>query len=166
MSAESLKEAYELINKNYEDKDIIFSTPKSREIINKAEDILGINFPKSYKSFIEDKGFGGVGSFLVAGIRVESEKELNTTGIVWATLNARNDLDQPHHLIPIEDIGNGDIYCLDTSQTDEQGECPVVVWPIGGYEQTPVLEVVAKDFGEFFLNMVKQQIEYKKQSES
>ena len=47
---------------------------------------------------------------------------------------------------------------------NEEGECPIVSWPLGGYEETPVLEVVAEDFGKFFLDMVEQQIEYEKES--
>lgn len=74
------------------------------------------------------------------------------------SLNDRVKFRRPYHLITLSEIGEGSEYALDLSQMNAANECPVVIWPIGGYEMTPVLEVVAPDFGTWFLEMVKEQI--------
>ena len=44
-----------------------------------------------------------------------------------------------------------------------ENECPVVIWPIGGYEMTPVLEIAAPDFGTWFLDEIKEQVKWKEE---
>ncbi|MGL5784474.1 MAG: SMI1/KNR4 family protein, partial [Alphaproteobacteria bacterium] len=83
------------------------------------------------------------------------------TGVVWLNLENRVNFNQPAHLIEVDSVGEGTTYCLDTSQMNESGECPVVAWPLGGYEETPVLEIVSEDFGKFFLDRVEEQIALK-----
>ena len=171
MSMEDLERAFELIEENFEEDEIEFCEPQKESTIQSAENILACKFPKSYRKFIKEYGCGGAGSLEIYGIIKDEEfKKENipfvaVPNMVWATLKRNRDFDHPLHLLIIYNVGEGSLYCLDTSQMNEDGECPVVVWPIGGYAQTPVLEVVADDFGAFFLDMVKQQIAYKKESQ-
>ncbi len=162
MSMKDLQKAVVLIKDNFTKEECVFSTPKSAQLIKLAEKKLAINFPLTYCDFIKKYGFGGPGGLIISGLRTDHPDEIKTTGVVWKNLNKREQLKQPNHLIEIESVGDGTTYCLDTSQMNEEGECPVVAWPLGGYEETPVLEVVAEDFGKFFLDMVQRQIEYKK----
>ncbi len=138
-----------------------FSGEKSGQIIQKVEEMLEVKFPNSYNYFLKKLGYFSLGDFAVYGIISDSSKNIKNTGIVYGVLNDRENFAVPHHMINFFDIGNGDSYALDLSQMNEEGECPVVVWPIGGYEATPVLEVVAPDFGKFFLDMVEEQIKRK-----
>ena len=161
MSIKNLDEAFRLIEENFDEDECLFSGATNEKLILQSEHALGLSFPHTYRKYVQIKGFGGPGSLLISGVRARQLNEVESTGVVWLNIDARKDLAQPHHLIQIEEIGNGDTYCLDTSQMNEEGECPVVVWPIGGYEQTPILEIVAEDFGAFFLNMIKREIDYK-----
>ena len=164
MSIQNLEEAFLAISQNFDPDECVFSSSKSYDFIEKAEKFLEVKFPNTYREFIHKCGFGGPCSLVISGIRTNQENELLSTGVVFSNLNKRTKFNHPKHLIAIEDIGDGSMYCLDTSQMNTEGECPVVVWQIGGYETTPELEVVAEDFGKFFLDMVQRQIEYKKQA--
>ena len=166
MSLKDLEESFNLINKNFSASETGFSGPKKMILIEEAEEILHLQFPITYKTFLEKVGHGGPGSAFIPGIYVESIEELESSGIVYGVLNDRKSLNYPHNLVGIYDVGEGTTYCLDTSQFDENGECPVVVWPIGGYEETPILEIINKDFGEFFLEKVKEQVNNKNNYQS
>jgi hypothetical protein len=165
MEKTSIDKAIALADKNFTDNENSFSTPKTLELINQAQKILGIFFPMSYKKFVHIKGHGGPGGAFMPGIFDDRMQELDRHGVVWGVLQDRKSLGYPHHLIKLYDVGEGTTYCLDTSQMNAEGECPVVAWPIGGYEETPVLEIVAEDFGKFFLDLVEREIEYKKLSQ-
>ena len=65
----------------------------------------------------------------------------------------------PHTLVPIHALGNGELSCLDTSQMNEQGECPVVAWYFGATLPNGKFEVLAEDFGAFLLEKVKWGLE-------
>jgi hypothetical protein len=130
-------------------------------LIKSAENHLGVLFPKSYKEFLSQYGFISLGGCEIFGIIDSDFINSEVPDAVWLAMDNRKNFNFPKYLIPIYDVGEGTTYCLDTSQMNEEGECPVVAWPLGGYGQTPVLEIVAKDFGEFFLNKVKEQIELK-----
>ncbi len=164
MSVQDLERAYELIKLNFSRNEINKSGKKSKLIIEKAEEILEVKLPKTYKFFLIEQGFGGPKDLIIYGLVDDSIENLKSSGFVWGIIEDRKSLEYPHHILRIYDIGDGSTYCLDTSQMNQDGECPVVVWPLGGYEETPVLEIVAEDFGKFFLDMVKQQIEYKKEN--
>ena len=157
----SLQKASQLIEHYFTDEEKFFVGITSKELVINSEKNLGILFPNSYREFLEQYGYGGVNSLDIDGITEFNFQESGYGGVVWRTLEERKKNLFPSALIPIYDVGDGTIYCLDTSQMDEEGECPVVAWPIGGYEQTPILEIVAKNFGEFFLNKVKEQITLK-----
>jgi hypothetical protein len=166
MSIEDLDIAFSLIRKYLSWQECGFSTSKSLALIAKAEENLGINFPNTYKLFIQKVGNGGLGDVFIPGIYEEKEDKLTNSGVVWGVLEDRKTLGFPKHLVKLYEVGEGTTYCLDTSQMNEEGECPVVAWPLGGYEETPVLEVIAEDFGKFFLDMVEKQIAYKKEAAS
>ncbi len=170
MSMEDLEKAFKLIPSAFEPSEVDFCGGQLPSTIKRAENILELNFPKTYYSFLEKYGCGGVGSLEIYGIirdeefSAESIPFVGVPNIVWTTLQWHRDYGHPLYLPIIHNVGEGTLYCLDTSQMNEEGECPVVAWPLGGYEETPVLEVIAEDFGKFFLDMVEQQIEYKKEA--
>lgn len=114
--------------------------------------------------FLEKLGDFGIGSFCVFGLLNNEINDVANSGFVWGVLNDRERFKQPNHLINLEDdLGDGSAYALDLSQMNNDKECPVVIWPIGGYETTPILEVVAPDFGTWFLEKVKERINWKQE---
>lgn len=132
--------------------------------IEAAEKKLEIKLPKSFKKFLTKKGGGNFGSKEIYGfIRDELFKDEEYKGSIpnlfWLIQKFRKDFNLPHHIILISDIGDGSYYALDLSQMNKEQECPVVIWPVGGYDETPELEIVAPDFGNWFYDQVQEQIE-------
>ncbi len=166
MSIKDLEKAIDIIYRHFSQDEVTIGKGCPQSFMDIVEDRLGVNFPISYKKFLTQKGQGGVGSLFISGIRAVNAEELFDTGIGWKVKNDRKQFNIPSHIIRIEDIGNGDCYALDLSQMNKEGECPVVVWPIGGYEATPELEIVAPDFGTFFFEMVEEQIRRKKEEDA
>ena len=159
MSLDNLNKALYLIKNNFSGDEVTGGKPTDNYLIKEAENILGIALPNSYRKFIEEFGFGGPGSLLIPGIRCTSVNELQSTGFVWGALNDRLNFSQPNHIVTLDDDrGDGSAYALDLSQMNAENECPVVIWPLGGYEDTPVLEIVAPDFGTWFLKQVQEEI--------
>ena len=169
MSVNDLDEAFRLIEENFHEDELDFSGKQSLSTIESAEKVLGYKFPHSYRVFLEKYGCGGIDGMELYGLiedeefSVENIPFVAVPNMVWTTLKRNRDFGHPLYLLIIYNIGEGSTYCLDTSQMNDEGECPVVVWPIGGYEQTPILEIIAEDFGAFFLDMVKQEIAYKQE---
>ncbi len=168
MSMKDLEKAFDLIEKQFTIEEIDFCGNQVPNTIRKAEIILNVVFPKTYRAFIEKYGCGGVGSFEIYGIIKDEEYDeksipfVTIPNAVWTTLKWRRDFNHPLHLIIISDLGDGSVYCLDTSQMNIKEECPVVIYPVCKHEANLKLEIVAEDFGKFFLDMVQNQIEYKK----
>jgi hypothetical protein len=162
MSIEDLNKAFSSLQNNAE---LIKSSGKKidEEVIKKAQDYLEVKFPTTYKKFISKVGFLSLGGCEIYGIIDEDFINSGVPDAIWFSYENRKNYGTPDYLVQIYSVGEGTTYCLDTSQMNEEGECPVVAWPLGGYEETPVLEVIAEDFGKFFLDMVQQQIEYKKE---
>lgn len=170
MSDNMIIEAIELINDNFTSNEIDFCGKISEETIKSAEEILDIGFPNSYKTFLRELGCGDVRGSEIFGL-IKDENFLlelvplvGIPNVVWVNLQWRRDFFLPSNIILIYGIGDGSHYALDLSQMDDQGECPVVYWPLDGYEATPKLEIVAKDFGEFFLNLIQDKIADKRKS--
>jgi hypothetical protein len=128
------------------------------ELVKPAEKYLGVFFPKSYKEFIKDYGYVSFGGLEIYGIIDADFVNSSVPDVVWLNYSNRVDFGQPANIIVISDLGDGSYYALDLSQMNDKEECPVVIWPIGGYEATSKLEVVAPDFGTWFLEKVKEQI--------
>ncbi len=65
--------------------------------------------------------------------------DFDSEGFGWATkgikayrsladkLDSAKDMEVPETLVPFRD-DNGDLFCFDTEQAGEDGECPVVIW--------------------------------------
>ena len=166
MSQKDLEQAFSLIKENFSADEIDFSGKQKLETISNAEKSLGVKFPNTYKTFLQKYGCGGIGGFEIYGlIKDEDFNKINIPFVavpnaVWVTLKENKEYKHPLYLVIIYNLDEV-LYCLDTSQMNDEGECPVVVWPIGVYETPPKLEVEAKDFGEFLLKMVKEAIQEK-----
>lgn len=124
-----------------------FSGPIAEALIVKAEDILGVRFPPSYRRFLEDFGCLSMLSQEIYGIVDEDLSHGPLPNGIWATQEQRKKFGLGTNHIILENTGFGEWYALDTSRVDAEGECPVVLLTLG---LTPA-EDVSKDFAEFFL---------------
>ncbi len=151
MSVSDYEEAKRLIQK-YLDR-AKFSGPKTGSDINKAQERLGAKFPPLYRLFLEEYGSGGVGSFEIYGLMND---DLSVTGIprvVWYTEKARQEWGLPRTLIPIFDLGDGEVFCLDLDKIDPKSEeAPIIAYSPGYPLEEQRFDLIAKDFGEFFLS--------------
>ncbi len=153
MSMKDLNDALKLIEAN--SSRAYFAGEKSSELVEKAELALGVQFPPSYREFVSRLGCGNIGAREVYGITSDNFENASVPNGIWLTLDERRSSGLPDHLIIIYALGEGTYYALDTSQRDDNGECPVVAWPAGSLSDEH-LEVIANDFGEFMLSMVRE----------
>jgi hypothetical protein len=102
--------------------------PATDSAIATAEESLGIAFPPSYRAFVRRFGaltlpprLGTIHSFVGLG---DVEK-----GIVQRTLHARveNGLGEGYLIVGLG-AEVGEWYCLDTSLTRDDGECPIYLF--------------------------------------
>jgi cell wall assembly regulator SMI1 len=156
MSKSHLLLAFELIEKN-KDKSHFADVPKTEKLICLAEKTINIKFPSTYRQFVQRYGCGSIKGFEVYGLTDESFDYYGSLDAIGLTLEERENGDIPVHFILIGDVGDGFYYCLDSSQPNEDGEYPVVIWGYGVPEKNK--EKVAEDFGEFLLNQLIEALE-------
>lgn len=150
MSSQDFAKAVQLLESNKTLYQAIM--PQGLDNIKIAEDILHIKLPKDYKKFINLYGSLSIGSQDVFGLTNDNDfSKFVYENIVCNTMDLRKNEhieDFPANFIPIHALGDGEISCLDTSQMNSEGKCPVVAWYFGRVEK------VAEDFGAFLLEKV------------
>jgi hypothetical protein len=125
------------------------------DLVAAAEDALGLRYPPSYRQFVGTLGAGSFGSFEIYGIIAEPFEGPVPDG-VWATLDERAEPSNlPPSMIVIGVDGMGGTFVLDTAKGAEP---PVEVWHGGGSGPDDELERVAPSFGDFLLEMVRDEL--------
>jgi hypothetical protein len=91
-----------------------------------AEHRLKLRFPASYRSFLLEVGWAAIGHSEIYGLGPDVPPHLE---LVAMTTSERSDVTPalPRHLLPIQNDGFGNHFCLDTSALSAN-ECPVVFW--------------------------------------
>jgi hypothetical protein len=126
--------------------------PTSEAVISQAEEALGCTFPPSYRDFL--RTFGGIAipphlgvvhdfvGITPAPIEVSGEG----VDVVGHTLRARQERRLGEHLVVVG-IGaqHQEWFCLDLSQQEGDGECPVLLFDA---RDNAVDQVFYQDFGE------------------
>ncbi|MFC4775746.1 SMI1/KNR4 family protein [Paenibacillus sp. GCM10023252] len=125
----------------------------SDEIILKAETVLGLAFPLTYRNYLLKFGALSFGFIDIYGIVSDDFINSGIPDAVWYTLKLReeDELSLPRHLVAIYHTGGGEIFCLNTSTTDGQ----VVSFAIGYDLENQTYKVISDSFGEFLLEKVK-----------
>jgi hypothetical protein len=143
--------------KHAEDAD--FYGPASEALIARAEGVLGLAFPASYRAFLASLGCGGIVGLEFYGLINDDFEHSSVPDAVWLSLNLRRTTSAPNSLVVVSDTGDGGYYAVDTARKDAQGESPVVEWWPGLEGAEGNGRVVASDFGAFFLDSVRQAID-------
>lgn len=155
LSWESYEKAKKTIFGNHELADFIGG--RDDHLIRLAEERLGLTFSKLYRDFLRTFGAGNFGSQEIFGI-IDSDFEHSTVpDAIWYTLSERKQSNLPNHLLVIYHVGNGELFCLDYHQLEN--EEPKVVTFIPGvpvHEQS--YEIIAEDFGDFLYDLVQLEI--------
>lgn len=145
MSIKDLETAFKIIGENGSGD---FEGRKDNALIEKAEKVLGLIFPPTYKRFLAELGCGDIEGLEFYGLIGEDFNNSSIPDAIWLTLNERK-YGLPKNLVLIHSVGDGVYYALDTDQINPDGENPVV-----SYELNSITEKVATDFGEFMLSQL------------
>lgn len=155
MSMRDYEEAVKIITK-YPAKQS-FVGPRPESLIQAAEKRLGLEFPPTYRRFLLEYGAGSFGSSEICGVIDYDFEHSSVPDAIWYTLIERNEARLPNELIVIYEVGDGELLCLDLG-AKESGEAPVVAYQPGLPPEKQSKEVIAKDFGEFLLQIVQREV--------
>tara|TARA_B000000532_G_C18752986_1_gene356229 strand:+ start:164 stop:718 length:555 start_codon:yes stop_codon:yes gene_type:complete len=163
---EHLNKAFELLEKYPQGLDCVGDIPE--ELILKAENVLNLKFPPTYRQFLKKYGYCGFFGAEIYGIAKDAishggqfEPSHGPDGI-GETLGEREQFQLPEKYIIVGAPGYGPLDAIDTSKPDEHGECPVVM--IDGPYKNPdtgekkewyEMEQMAPDFGTYLYNQSK-----------
>jgi len=147
MSMQNYEKAIELIDQAGGGD---FEGAKSESLVSKAEAVLGIKFPPSYRRFLLEMGCGDISGVEVFGLINDNFEKSTVPNGIWLTLNERGWLN-PAYVI-VGDGGDGTYFALDTRKSDVTGENPVVRLSVDGKQA----EQVAESFGSYLLNSVSE----------
>lgn len=112
---------------------------QSDEMIAAAEDRLGVTFPASFRAYLSQWGNLSFNGYEYYGLTPNAD--FDHSGIpncVWFTLRKREQIGLPASLVIFRNENDEEYFCLDTSQTRGDNECPVVIWDnmVGEIAQT------------------------------
>lgn len=147
MNNTNIIKAFKLIENNIELSDFIGSI--NSELILKAEEILNLKFPYSYKQFLSKYGAGDINGFEIYGIIDSDFINSSIPDAIWCTLDERKN-GLPSNLIVIASLGDGNYYVINTNVI-ENSESPIYIYTISGE-----LEFIYEDFSIFLLSEIKK----------
>jgi antitoxin YobK len=144
-------EMFDLIDRYANPADIIGAMTEDK--VAEAERLLGVRFPLSYRRYVDRYGSADVGpeEFLGLTKRIGSA----APDVVWCTLKER-EYGLPLSLIVVQDRGEDVIYCIDTSQTNDDGEAPVIQWVPGLAEEDQDRRPVFATFADLVIARIKR----------
>jgi antitoxin YobK len=160
MSASDFEKAVELIETNPDLDDFI--GPRSEHLVVKAEEALQLKYPPLYRQFVRKYGCGGFGPSEIYGVLDDNLMKATVPNGVWLTLKPRRKGYLPPHLILISFLDDGEYAALDTRYSYEPDQCPVIICAPGIYELSNNPEVLADDFGRYFLDKVVHALKFNK----
>ncbi|PWR22886.1 SMI1/KNR4 family protein [Zavarzinia aquatilis] len=151
MAIDDLFEAFKIIDNNSEYSH--FSGKKTDSLIFSAEAALGVSFPESYKLFLRKYGCGSAFGEEFYGIAKNDLINSTIPDAIWLTLRQRSVDCVPSRFVFVYGFGDGSYAVLDCGQGSSRGE--VVFWEPGASTASDRLEILAQDFGEFMLSVLK-----------
>lgn len=148
----SFDKALLIIEANLEEAD--FCGPIDTLCVEKAEKMLGVSFPDSYKRFLETQGAGDIFGKEIYGILHDPETDYEgVPNGIWMTLDLRKTAGMDHQFVMFAETGYGPYYVIDTSSVKLDGSGPVLLWSVDGQR-----EKVADNFGEFLYDWLQEDI--------
>ncbi len=135
-----------------------FAGPSPETIVKGAEYRLGVQFPPTYRRFVLEFGAGSFGSAEIFGVIETDPDASGVPDVVWLALRARREWGLHERLLPIYDFGDGEFACLDLRHPQVREAIVVSHW-IGHPDNSQPWEQLATDFGDFLLQIVRQQVD-------
>lgn len=156
MSVETYQKAKEIIMNEEEIADFVGG--RTDELISLAEEKLGLKFTGLYLDYLKTFGAGNFGAQEIYGIIDADFENSSVPDAIWYTLTERKEIRLPDNLLVIYDTGSDELFCLDFNQSDDNGEPKVVSLVPGVDIESQTYEIIANDFGDFLLDLVKQEV--------
>jgi hypothetical protein len=144
--------AADLIERHTDDAD--FAGPRPPKLIEAAEQALGFRFPATYRRFVAEYGAGSVGGTEIYGVVDADFESSSVPDGVWYNLTLRRD-GSDESVYVFYDVGDGETFCLDTTQVAADGEMPVVGVRLGGGDDR---DEIAPDFGRALLMLLEDEL--------
>ncbi len=165
MSMQDYETARALVTEALKKPGIIstFVGPRPLTLIHQAQDRLSVKFPETYRRFLLEYGAGGIGPFEIFGVVQDDfeNPDYHHIDVIWLTLKERQEWNLPKILLPVFDLGDGELFCLDL-RVDEAKEAKVVGFTPGYSSAEQSLEIIAEDFGKFFLDQIQLALRIKR----
>lgn len=122
-----------------------------------AESDLGVAFPASYRRLIEEFGTWDIAGEEFLGVYQTPAMGQKLLDSVTETLDARSRFRMPSDLIVAMLDGMGGLVVLDSSQVNQEGEYPVLVWHPGVVDRES-MERLGDDFGSFAFTLCQRAV--------
>jgi cell wall assembly regulator SMI1 len=136
-------------------EDISMGVPVRNKEIQEAEAELEIDFPLSVKSYLKNFGYLVIAHKELYGLGPDIPDHLS---IVKETLAERKIFRPyiPVHLLPMQNDGGGNHYCLDLSSSHENP--PIVFWSHED-DENQIPDKVSESFTSWLLEVVDETFE-------
>ena len=122
--------------------------PASEKSIQEAEALLGLKFPKDYRTFLAKWGvleFTYTYSTEIYGILLDNAQAYGDPSVVFLTLKGREFAELPHQYIAIYSNEGDEYWCIDTDDPNES----VIAWDF--FERC-----VARKIADSFMDVLYQ----------
>lgn len=131
---------------------------KSKEEIEKSEQMLDVKFSNQCREFYEKYGYLSFYGSEIFGIDPDDDSEILEGNSVAYAINDREEYSLPSKWIPIYSFDDGNMAYLDYSSTNSEGE-PGVIEAFYNGMNYEIVETLAEDLGDFVLQLVQEQLE-------
>ncbi|WP_265323491.1 SMI1/KNR4 family protein [Cronobacter sakazakii] len=134
------------------------SGPAADEKIRLYEQELEVQFPYTYKLFLEKYGtlsFNGESFYGISKLGLGAQ---SAPDVRYTTLKARELGDIDNNMVLIKSSGYGPLFSIDLS-VYKNGEAVVIKTDLS-FKRDGSKKMVAKSFAEFLINEVKESLEY------
>ncbi|EPC8954018.1 SMI1/KNR4 family protein [Cronobacter sakazakii] len=134
------------------------SGPAADEKIRLYEQELEVQFPYTYKLFLEKYGtllFNGESFYGISKLGLGAQ---SAPDVRYTTLKARELGDIDNNMVLIKSSGYGPLFSIDLS-VHKNGEAVVIKTDLS-FKRDGSKKIVARSFAEFLINEVKESLEY------
>lgn len=135
-----------------ESEDSDFDGEKPEELVQKAEEALGLKFPPTYRRFLREFGCGDIGGKEFYGITDGNFESSSVPNAIWLTLNERKNGSLPDNYIIIYSDGFGNYCAIDANSKSEGNENLIVRLTVNNVKT----EIIADNFGDFLNQEIKE----------
>src|SRR5699024_3093011 len=156
MSVETYQKAKQIISAQTDIADFVGG--RSNNLISMAENELNLKFTGLYLDYLQTFGAGNFGAEEIYGIINDDFENSSVPDAIWYTLTERKEVNLPNNLLVIYDTGSEEIFCLDFNTLDDKNEPRVISFVPGMQLESQTYEIIANDFGDFLLDLVKEEL--------